>query len=125
QMRPLSARQQRFLPTGRDGLIELACAGDLKRYLPSDRLAPACRMGHPVCMVSDERPAPEQIEIYRRMTPQERLQAAERLYWRARKVKAAELRHQHPDFDEEQVQAEVRRIFLEAALQEEIGRAHV
>jgi hypothetical protein len=39
---------------------------------------------------------------------------AERLYWSARKMKAAGLRAQHPDWPEERVCAEVRQIFLDA-----------
>jgi hypothetical protein len=48
------------------------------------------------------------------MTGEERLEAAERLYWSARKMKAAGLRCQHPDWPETRVQAYVRRIFSNA-----------
>jgi hypothetical protein len=41
------------------------------------------------------------------------LQKAERLYWTARKLKAAGLRWQHPDWSEDQSKAQVR-IFLHA-----------
>jgi hypothetical protein len=48
------------------------------------------------------------------MTSEQRLQLAERLYWEARELKAAGVRMQHPDWSEEQVKAEVRRIFIHA-----------
>jgi hypothetical protein len=48
------------------------------------------------------------------MTPERRLKLAEQLYWTARKLKAAGVRMHHPDWTEEQVAAEVRRIFLHA-----------
>jgi len=48
------------------------------------------------------------------MTGAERLQQAENLYWMARKLKLAGLRYHHPDWSEEQLQQEVRRIFLHA-----------
>jgi hypothetical protein len=50
----------------------------------------------------------------RTMTGERRLQLAEQLYWTARKLKLAALRAQHPDWTEEQLTAEVRRIFLHA-----------
>jgi hypothetical protein len=65
-------------------------------------------------MLADDQPSPEQIEIFRSMPGERRLRLAEQLYWSARKMKAAGLRHQHPDWTEEQIQAEVRRIFLHA-----------
>ena len=65
-------------------------------------------------MLPDEQPSPEQIEIFRRMTPERRLQLAEQLYWTARDLKAAGIRIQHPDWTEQQVRAEVTRIFRHA-----------
>ena len=35
----------------------------------------------------DDDPSPEQIEIYRRMTPGRRLEIAEQIYWSARRMK--------------------------------------
>lgn len=55
-----------------------------------------------------------QIEIYRRMSPAQRIEAATRLYWSARRIKAAALRAMHPDWDEERVEADVREAFLYA-----------
>ena len=65
-------------------------------------------------MLPDEQPSPEQIKVLRAMPGEQRLRVAERLYWSARKMKFAGLRAQHPDWPEEQVFAEVRRIFLHA-----------
>lgn len=53
-----------------------------------------------------------QDEIIRKMTPARRLEVARGLYETAWKLKAAGLRHQHPDWSEEQVLAKVRRVFL-------------
>ena len=65
-------------------------------------------------MLPDEQPGPEQIEVLRAMSGQERLRTAERLYWSARKMKAAGVRAQHPDWLEVRVDEEVRRIFCHA-----------
>jgi hypothetical protein len=65
-------------------------------------------------MLADEKSSPEQIEAFRAMTGEQRLRLAEQLYWTARKLKLAGLRAQHPDWTEEQLNAEVRRIFLHA-----------
>lgn len=66
-------------------------------------------------MLADEQTSPEQFAIYRKMSGQQRLKIAEELYWSARRLKAAGVRHQHPDWPEEKVVAEVNRIFLHAA----------
>ena len=65
-------------------------------------------------MLADEQATPEQIEILRAMSGERRLRLAEGLYWWARKVKLAGLRAQHPDWPEERLKNEVRRIFLHA-----------
>ena len=65
-------------------------------------------------MLPDETSSPEQVEIFRAMTGERRLQLAEQLYWSARKLKLAGLRAQHSDWTEEQLNAEVRRVFLHA-----------
>ena len=65
-------------------------------------------------MLPDEQPSPKQIEILRHMTGEKRLRVAEQLYWTARKVSAAGVRNRHPDWTDEQVKAEVRRLFLHA-----------
>jgi hypothetical protein len=67
-------------------------------------------------MLPDEQPSPEQIAIYRRMTPGQRLAIGEQLFWMARRLKAAWLRSQHPDWSEETINAEVSRIFLNEAM---------
>jgi len=65
-------------------------------------------------MLPDEQPSPKQIEILRQMSGGRRLRLAEQLYWTARRIKAAGVRSQHPDWSDEQIKAEVRRIFLHA-----------
>ena len=69
---------------------------------------------HTISMLLDEQASPEQIEILRRMTPEQRWQAAPRLYWTMRRHKSAFLQSQHPDWSEQQVDDEVRRIFSNA-----------
>jgi hypothetical protein len=64
--------------------------------------------------IEEDAPSPEQIEIYRRMTPGRRLEIAEQLYWGARAMKAAWIRSLHPDWPSQQVEAEVQRIFSNA-----------
>jgi hypothetical protein len=65
-------------------------------------------------MLADEQTSPEQFAILRALPGERRLKLAERLYWSARKLKAAGVRSQHPDWPEEKVIAEVNRIFLHA-----------
>jgi hypothetical protein len=55
-----------------------------------------------------------QAEVFARMTPAQKLHAAERLYWSARQLKAAALRAQHPGWSEAEVEAKVRALFLTA-----------
>lgn len=55
-----------------------------------------------------------QIEIYKRMTPDQRWQEALRLNAVARELKAAAFRRLHPDWNEEKIQDEVRKVFLYA-----------
>lgn len=55
-----------------------------------------------------------QIEIFKKMSPADKLRAATQLYWSARRLKAAWLRQQHPDWTEEQVQLKVTEIFRNA-----------
>ena len=65
-------------------------------------------------MLPDEQASPAQINILRAMPGEKRLALAEEIYWTARKMKAAGLRAQHPNWREEQVKAEVNRIFVNA-----------
>ncbi len=53
----------------------------------------------------------EQKHILKLMTPSQKLKAAMDLYYSARSLKAAGLRHQHPEWPEETVQEKVREIF--------------
>ena len=65
-------------------------------------------------MLTDEQTSPEQIAALRAMTGARRLRLAERLYWSARKMKAAGLRSQHPEWPEQRLNDEVRQIFSHA-----------
>ena len=65
-------------------------------------------------MLPDEQASPKQVEILGAMSGEQRLRLAERLYWTARKLKRAGLLAQHPDWPQERLDAEVRRIFLHA-----------
>ena len=65
-------------------------------------------------MLADEQTSPEQIAALRDMTGERRLRLAEQLYWSARKMKAAGLRSQHPDWPEQRLNDEVREIFSHA-----------
>ena len=56
----------------------------------------------------------EQERIYQSMGPAKKLRAALQLYHSARQLKAAGLRAQHPDWSDEEIQNEVREIFLYA-----------
>jgi hypothetical protein len=51
-------------------------------------------------------------EIIARMTPAQKLEASMRLYWSARKLKAAGIRAEHPEWSEAEVAAAVRAAFL-------------
>jgi hypothetical protein len=65
-------------------------------------------------VLADEQASPEQLAIFRQMTPERRLSLAEQLYWSARELKAAWLRAQHADWSEQQVAREVTRFFTHA-----------
>lgn len=53
---------------------------------------------------------PEYIAILRSITGAQKLRVAFQMYWGARRLKAARLRQQHPDWSEEQVQQRVKEI---------------
>lgn len=62
-----------------------------------------------------DRPTPEQIAIYRRMTPAQKWTQVWALYASARALKTEGVRRQHPEWTDERVNAEVRDIFLHAS----------
>ncbi|MEZ4651528.1 MAG: hypothetical protein R3E97_22570 [Candidatus Eisenbacteria bacterium] len=57
---------------------------------------------------------PEYIATLRRMSGEESIRASFRLYWSARRLKTAALRQQHPEWSEEEVERQVREMFLHA-----------
>jgi len=65
-------------------------------------------------MLADEQSSPEQIELFRRMTPEQRWQAAHQLYWTMRRHKTAFLQSLHPTWSDQQVADAVRQIFSHA-----------
>jgi hypothetical protein len=65
-------------------------------------------------MHAHEQTSEEQLALLRAMTGQQRLKLAEDMFWAARRLKAAGVRHQHPDWSEEAVETEVNRIFRHA-----------
>ena len=54
---------------------------------------------------------PEQIRIWKRMSPAEKLQLANSLYWSAWEAKRQWLRQIDPSLTEEQIEEKVRDIF--------------
>jgi len=58
---------------------------------------------------------PEQIKIYRAMSPRDKLVLAAQFNASARDLKARGLRLLHPDWSEEEIQKKVRELFLYAA----------
>jgi hypothetical protein len=65
-------------------------------------------------MLPDEQTGPKQISALRAMSGVQRLRQAEQLYWSARKMKAAGLRSQHPDWSEQRLNEELCHIFSHA-----------
>jgi hypothetical protein len=65
-------------------------------------------------MLVDEQTSPEQFAILRRMTPEQRWRVAHQMYWTCRRHKAAYVRSLHPDWADQRVEDEVRRIFQNA-----------
>ena len=62
----------------------------------------------------EDKASARQIEIYRRMTPAQRIMTAIQLSVTARELKAAALRSLHPDWDEKRILGVVRETFLYA-----------
>jgi hypothetical protein len=57
---------------------------------------------------------PAQIEAYRRMSPQDKIRAMGRLYRQAWNLKLAWMKDQNPNWSDEEILNETRRIFLHA-----------
>jgi hypothetical protein len=67
-----------------------------------------------VCNWVVEGEDPKVTEYLKKMTPEQKLRTAAKMYFTAREWKAAGLRSFHPDWSEEQVQEEVKRVFRSA-----------
>jgi hypothetical protein len=63
-------------------------------------------------MLPDEQTTEQQFEIFRKMTPERRLEVAYHLWRTARELKRAGLRMLHPDWSAEQVERETNHAFL-------------
>jgi hypothetical protein len=61
---------------------------------------------------------PERIAELQRMTPEQKWEIAEQMYWDARRAEAVKVQAMHPDWSEQEVESEVRRIFLAEAMKE-------
>ena len=53
-----------------------------------------------------------QKKIYQSMSAEQKLKLGLRLYYSARRLKAAALHHQHPEWSEKEIEEKVREIFL-------------
>lgn len=58
---------------------------------------------------------PEQVKIYKAMSMGQKLSLAATFYFSARQLKTQALKKHHPDWTENRVREEVRRIFLYAS----------
>jgi hypothetical protein len=72
------------------------------------------RLREELLKMTDPDYSEEHLAILRAMTPEQKFRTATALYWSARRLKAAWLRSQHPDWSEEEIQRKVREIFLYA-----------
>lgn len=63
-------------------------------------------------MLADEQPGADQIRILRTLTPEQRWRASQGMYWSVRRLKAAYLQNLHPEWSQQQLEGEVRRLFL-------------
>ena len=58
---------------------------------------------------------PEQVKIFRAMSPTRKLELAGQFHDAARQLKTRGLQAQHPEWPDEKIEARVREIFLYAA----------
>ena len=61
-----------------------------------------------------EEVSPEYRATLQRLSGAQKLSTAFALYWEARRLKAARLRSEHPDWTEEQVEERTKEIFMHA-----------
>ena len=71
-------------------------------------------MRHSPFVLPDEQPGADQLDVLRRMTPDQRWQTARNLYWSARRLKTAFVRTEHPDWTEDAGESFVRQLSLYA-----------
>jgi hypothetical protein len=81
-------------------------------------LAGRKRSAHSFAMPVNQELTPERIAELQRMTPEQKWNNAQQMYWDARRAQAVEVQAEHPDWSEPEVQSEVKRIFLSEAMKE-------
>ena len=59
---------------------------------------------------------PQKVAELRRMTGQERLLLAEKMFWDARRARAQSIQREHQDWSEEQVEQELRKVMFAEAM---------
>ncbi len=69
-------------------------------------------------MLAAKQLTPERIAILLLMSPEQKLKAAEDMYWEARRLKEDELRNLNPNWSEQEIHDETKRIFLSEAMKE-------
>ena len=57
---------------------------------------------------------PEQLKVFRSMTPEQKWRLALRLYDSAWELKQSAFRLQHPDWSEEEIERKVKEVFFHA-----------
>jgi hypothetical protein len=55
-----------------------------------------------------------QIEIFKNMTPEEKLKVAERLYWSAFELRYAAFKTQFPELSDEEINQKTVKYFIQA-----------
>jgi len=68
--------------------------------------------------VSPDRLTPERIAELKRMTGEEKLREAQRLYWEARRQRAVLIKSNNPDWPDDVVEKAVKLIFLLESMKE-------
>ena len=57
---------------------------------------------------------PAQLQIFKSMEPEKKLQISLQLYYSARSLKKAALQQMHPNWSEDKIEQKLRQIFLYA-----------
>lgn len=60
--------------------------------------------------------SPERIAELQRMSPQEKLQIANQMFWDARRARGESIQREHQDWSKEQVEKELRKVMFAEAM---------